>query len=92
MIELISKYRSAPERKRVILGVKAFAGLTSCKKHNPAVKNALTELKTVGSGVISCYKELNLLLCDVLMVAAAVSACIIIKCSFFSSKKKEKEE
>ncbi len=91
MIDLISKYRSSPDRKRLILGIKTYAGLTSSKKQNSTLKNALTELKTVGSGMMACHKELNLLLCDVFMVAAAVSACIIIKCKLSSAKKKEKE-
>ena len=92
MIDFINKYRSAPERRRIIIGVKAFAGLTSPKEQNPAVKCALKEIKAIRSGVMSCHKELNLLLCDVCMVAGFLAACIIIKCSFFSSKKEEKEE
>lgn len=92
MIDFINKYRSAPERRRIIIGVKAFAGLTSPKEQNPAVKCALKEIKAIRSGVVSCHKELNLLLCDVCMVAGFLAACIIIKYKTCNNKKEEKCE
>ena len=91
MLDLICKYRNAPERKHLVLGIKAFAGIDSRIKQNPALKNALMELKTVKAGVMACRKELDLLLCDVMMVAAVLSACIIIKCKISKCKKEEKE-
>ncbi len=92
MIEMINKYRSAPERKRLVIGIKAFAALTTSKNQNPALKCALKEIKAIRSGVMTCRKELNLLLCDVCMVAAFLSACIIIKHKVSSIKKGEKDE
>ena len=92
MIDFINKYRSAPERRRIIIGVKAFAGLTSPKEQNPAVKCALKEIKAIHSGVMSCHKELNLLLCDVCMLAAFITICTIIKCRNSACKREDKSE
>jgi hypothetical protein len=92
MIDFISKYRSAPERKHIVIGIKAFAGLTSPKEQNPAVKFALKEIKAVRSGVMSCHKELNLLLCDVCMLATFITICTIIKCRNSACKRADKSE
>ncbi|MBQ8393277.1 MAG: hypothetical protein IJX51_05835 [Clostridia bacterium] len=88
MLDCINSYRNAPGRKYAVFGFKSFLKLTDGANVNSRRGGAITTLKTMKNGTLTCQKVMSLRLCDLCMAGVAMGI-ILIGCKWLKRKQKE---
>ncbi|MBQ9743949.1 MAG: hypothetical protein IJW19_02380 [Clostridia bacterium] len=88
MLDCINSYRNAPGRKYAVFGFKSFLKLTDGVNRKSHTGGAVTTLKTIKNGTLTCQKVMSVRLCDLCIAGVAVGI-ILIGCKWLKGKKKE---